>query len=63
MADVVLSSCCYNLVYSATSWGFSTTPGTVYSVTVGGGGGVGGSGGNSSFGSFTASGGGNSGKA
>jgi hypothetical protein len=35
MADVVLSSCCYNLVYSATSFsgmaGYS--PGTVYSIT------------------------------
>jgi len=35
MADVVLSSCCYNLVYSATSFtGLSGyTPGTVYSIT------------------------------
>ena len=33
MADVILSSCCYNIVYSATSWGFSTTPGAVFSVT------------------------------
>ena len=34
MADIVLSSCCYNqITYSATSWGLSTTVGTVYNIT------------------------------
>ena len=32
--EVVLSSCCYNIVYSAvTGWGYSSTPGSVFSVT------------------------------
>jgi hypothetical protein len=34
MADVVLSSCCYTqLVFSATSWGLSTTPGDVFTIS------------------------------
>jgi hypothetical protein len=34
MADVILSSCCYTqIVYSATSWAASTTPGDVFSIS------------------------------
>ena len=34
MADIILSSCCYNQIsYSATSWGGLTAPGTVFSIT------------------------------
>ena len=33
MANVVLSSCCYNFVYSATSWVDLTTPGLSWEIT------------------------------
>ena len=33
MADIVLSSCCYNFVYSATSWVDLTTPGLSWEIT------------------------------
>jgi hypothetical protein len=34
MADIILSSCCYTqLVYSATSWSYTTTPLSAFNIT------------------------------
>ncbi len=33
MPNVVLSSCCYNLIYSATNWSYSTTVGSGFLIT------------------------------
>ena len=33
MADIVLSSYCYNFVYSATGWSYLTNPGLTWEIT------------------------------